>query len=266
MRTGFPTRSSSNVTKTASPRRTSKPSAVFCQSYKLGGQGYIGEKGIGFKSVSKIAWKVWIQSGPFSFTFKHRRGESGMGMISPEWYETTQELPQPLTRMTFYLSDDGDPAARIEQRKNITVQLNELNPEMLLFLKQLRRIEICHDDAGNKTSSSSLSKTHGSGHGNLALLQTVKSKIGHTLTKEGQRYHGTRTKATDSAPSENRDYSDCEHEHQAYSTADIILAFPLSDQFNPVIKSQQEFAFLPIRQVGFNVSSSVSSSNVHRNR
>ncbi|KAK0642855.1 histidine kinase-like ATPase, partial [Cercophora newfieldiana] len=46
------------------------------KSSKMGAQGYIGEKGIGFKSVFKVAWKVWIQSGPFSFCFKHRRGDS----------------------------------------------------------------------------------------------------------------------------------------------------------------------------------------------
>src|SRR4051794_21861578 len=62
------------------------------KSSKLGAQGYIGEKGIGFKSVFKVAWKVWIQSGSFSFCFKHRRGDSGMGMISPEWQDSTEVL------------------------------------------------------------------------------------------------------------------------------------------------------------------------------
>lgn len=53
------------------------------KSSKSGAQGYIGEKGIGFKSVFMVAWKVLIQSGDFSFYFQHKKGDSGMGMISP---------------------------------------------------------------------------------------------------------------------------------------------------------------------------------------
>ncbi|KAI3332631.1 hypothetical protein F4824DRAFT_474516 [Ustulina deusta] len=32
------------------------------------------------------AWRVHIQSNAFSFTFTHRRGDSGIGMISPVWH------------------------------------------------------------------------------------------------------------------------------------------------------------------------------------
>jgi HSP90 family molecular chaperone len=42
-------------------------------------QYYIGEKGIGFKSVFMVASKVHIQSGPFSFSFEHEPGNNGMG-------------------------------------------------------------------------------------------------------------------------------------------------------------------------------------------
>lgn len=45
--------------------------------------GYVGHKGIGFKSVFKIAYKVHIQPGPFSFSLERREGGSGMGMVTP---------------------------------------------------------------------------------------------------------------------------------------------------------------------------------------
>lgn len=51
------------------------------KSSKTGAQGYIGEKGIGFKSVFMAAWKAHIQSGDFSFSFQHHREDSGMGII-----------------------------------------------------------------------------------------------------------------------------------------------------------------------------------------
>ncbi|KKY27789.1 putative ino80 chromatin remodeling complex protein [Diplodia seriata] len=42
-------------------------------SAKSDHQGYIGEKGIGFKSVFKIAKKVHIQSESYSFSFVYSR-------------------------------------------------------------------------------------------------------------------------------------------------------------------------------------------------
>ncbi|KAG7040114.1 putative ino80 chromatin remodeling complex protein [Colletotrichum scovillei] len=78
------------------------------QSSKTGAQGYIGEKGIDFKFVFMVAHKVHIQSGPFSFSFGHKPGDSGMGMISPMLEETSEELESPLTIITLHLQDTGD--------------------------------------------------------------------------------------------------------------------------------------------------------------
>ena len=48
-------------------------------------------------------------------------------------------------------------------------------------------------------------------------------------------------------------------EHMDYNTAEVILAFPVSDNGDeavPVIGPQQVYAYLPIRDFGFAVSSS----------
>jgi hypothetical protein len=224
------------------------------ESSKLGGEGYIGEKGIGFKSVFKVAWKVSIQSGGFSFRFKHRPGDSGMGMISPEWWEPTEELVGPLTRITLYLHDTGgDADARAEQRKNINEQFSDLKPEMLLFLKRLKKIEVrFFDGAGNQTSASLLSANPGEAV-HQALLETTKVTGGGETTCVKQNYHVTKRTAFDLARKDNRDYSAEEQATQAYAIAEIVLAFPLSKLHVPIIKQQKLFAFLPIRVVGFNV-------------
>ncbi|KAK2058584.1 hypothetical protein LY76DRAFT_635844, partial [Colletotrichum caudatum] len=62
------------------------------ESCKTGAQGYIGEKGIGFKSIFMVAWKVHIQSEAFSFSFRHKKGDSGIGMVVPVWEETDEVL------------------------------------------------------------------------------------------------------------------------------------------------------------------------------
>lgn len=40
------------------------------------GQRYIGEKGIGFKSVFMAAWKIHINSGYFPLHFESRPGDN----------------------------------------------------------------------------------------------------------------------------------------------------------------------------------------------
>ncbi|KAJ5655957.1 hypothetical protein N7507_007907 [Penicillium longicatenatum] len=53
------------------------------QSTKRQAGGYVGHKGIGFKSVFKVAHKVHVQSGPFCFSLEHKEGDSGLGMVTP---------------------------------------------------------------------------------------------------------------------------------------------------------------------------------------
>ncbi|KAI1655267.1 hypothetical protein F4813DRAFT_186285 [Daldinia decipiens] len=220
-------------------------------SSKTGAQGYIGEKGIGFKSVFKAAWKVHIQSGDYSFTFTHQKGDSGIGMISPEWCEPTEEIPMPLTKITLFLHPTDVSGTEDARRQNILNQLNELQPTMLLFLKKLKQIKVhIYDDAGTEISSSLLKINHTNQVSNRILekFHTQDKKTTHTT----QRYHIVEHIARNLPHSENRTYSLQEEASRAESTAPIILAFPLSHDDEPFIEQQELFAFLPVRRVGFN--------------
>ena len=102
------------------------------ESTKNVSKGYIGEKGIGFKSVFKVASKVHIQSEPFSFFFQHRYGDSGLGMVTPI-SETHHELPPKIrTRFVLTLANPSE-AKRIEQ------EFSDLPETLLLFLNKLKR-------------------------------------------------------------------------------------------------------------------------------
>ncbi|KAK5657900.1 hypothetical protein OQA88_2449 [Cercophora sp. LCS_1] len=225
------------------------------QSSKVGRQGYIGEKGIGFKSVFKVAWKVHIQSGAFSFCFKHRPGDTGMGMISPEWHPA-ETLPGPMTRMTFMLHDTGDGDIQTAQRKTINDEFDQLQPSMMLFLKNIKRIEVQFFDMSGKETKSSVMTRSGSDCPNRAMLETVRTKDGHDGKKETtlskMNYHLTKGEATGLAKNENRTYTPAEEASQAYSTAEVVLAFPLDENSAPIDRPQHIFAFLPMRHVGFN--------------
>ncbi|KAJ4385381.1 hypothetical protein N0V93_009808 [Gnomoniopsis smithogilvyi] len=86
---------------------TAENLAAICavgKSSKKGVQGYIGEKGIGFKST----------------------GQSGMGMISPIWEDANEELPSPMTKIILYLHETGDETILAKARETIQEQFEEL--------------------------------------------------------------------------------------------------------------------------------------------
>ncbi|KAK2046278.1 hypothetical protein LZ31DRAFT_593285 [Colletotrichum somersetense] len=191
------------------------------KSSKTGAQGYIGEKGIGFKSIFMVAWKAHIQSEAFSFSFRHKKGDSGIGMVTPVWEETDEVLESPLTRITLYLDNTENSAAVAETQDAIRTQFDELQETVLLFLKKIRRIDIkFHDDKGRQTTS-----------------------ITH--------FHVTRVSATHLAKNDNRTYSETEEAVKAYSVSEVVVAFPLSETSAPIVESQEVFAFLPVRPAGF---------------
>ncbi|KAK8038632.1 hypothetical protein PG993_007043 [Apiospora rasikravindrae] len=220
------------------------------QSSKKGAQGYIGEKGIGFKSVFMAAWKVHIQSGAFSFFFVHKPGGSGMGMISPIWGDADEELPpSPLTRITLYLHETGDEDAMAKTRQTIESQFEELQETFLLFMKNLRKIHVTfHDEMGERTSSASYSVEKP--RPNYAVLRRSKSKNNNT-EDEAKYFHVTTHEATNLAKNDNRTYSDEEEYSRAYSKSQVILAFPLTQASEPIVKPQDLFVFLPVRPTVF---------------
>lgn len=222
------------------------------KSSKTGAQGYVGEKGIGFKSVFMAAWKVHIQSGDYSFYFKHRNGDSGLGMISPAWQDVEMELSQcNLTRMTLLLHDTGDQAALSSQRQSIRQQFNDLKESILLFMVKLKEIRITlHDESGaveNFTMFSS-SRTRPN---RVTVTKTVTTT--GTTTQSSQTYHITKASVDGLAKNDNRTYSELEERTRSYAKADIVLGFPLSREEMPVVEPQDVFAFLPIRHMGFSV-------------
>lgn len=214
------------------------------KSSKTGSQGYIGEKGIGFKSVFMAAWKAHIQSGAFSFSFRHRNGESGMGMISPIWEENQEERDSSLTRLTLHLHDTGDSDALEKTHQIIREQFQELQETILLFMKNLRIIRVAfHGVDGAETSSAEYSIQRS--EVNHAVL--TRAVIGNGNKKQHvKHYHVTVHQATDIPRHENRTYSG-----QADHTSQIVVAFPLSETSVPIIEPQDIFVYLPVRPAGF---------------
>ncbi|KAK4223373.1 hypothetical protein QBC38DRAFT_459437 [Podospora fimiseda] len=208
------------------------------KSSKAGDHGYIGEKGIGFKSVFKVGWK------------------SGMGMISPEWVPDGA-IEGGLTRITITLHENGDGqdfATYAKQHENITKQLEDLKPAMILFLKNLERIEIHTFDTEDETEMETIVMTRAKG--DIKYPETLETSTVTSIDEPKSIYsehhfHVTKALATGLAPNENRNHvSQSSSQRKAASKAEIIMAFPLSDDSLPIIEPQELYAFLPIHHVG----------------
>jgi HSP90 family molecular chaperone len=217
-------------------------------SSKVGAQGYTGEKGIGFKSVFMVAWQVHIQSNAFSFTFTHRKGDSGIGMISPVWHEPEGNLDGSSTRITLFLHQHDNPDAQEQQYRDIVSQFNELQGTVLLFLRKLQQVRVSfYDKAGNLTS-----RTHHSLHKTPHVTIRKASLRGdNPEVLEDRLYHVTKHIANNVPPSENKSYAD--GDHRPDSNTEIVLAFPITDNSVPIVENQDIFAFLPIKKMSFKV-------------
>ena len=108
------------------------------QSTKAKALGYIGEKGIGFKSVFRVTNQPHIFSNDFQFRFEKPQRPDDLGYIVPHWVEFKPEgLPSGFTAIYLPLI----PGKRV----SIAKKLGEILPETVLFLSKLRRLQIGSD-------------------------------------------------------------------------------------------------------------------------
>ena len=100
-------------------------------------RGYIGEKGIGFKSVFRITTIPHIFSNGYQFCFPEKDEETGLGYIVPRWVNSNLPAIGP-TQTTIVLPlDKPDFGYEI-----IEEMLRDIEPETILFLSKLKEIQI----------------------------------------------------------------------------------------------------------------------------
>ena len=202
------------------------------RSTKKGGDnatGYVGEKGIGFKSVFKAADVVWVSSRYYSFKFDKSKQ---LGMIAPVW----SELPAPIKAgwTSIYLQLSGS-----YNRKGLLDELRSLDSRLLIFLRRLRNITVSISEPFRKTWKRTFSRTEIRGN----IIQLIENN-------KAFDYIITRHQVTN-MPLESK--------RQGVSSSELTLGFPINEDGTPKRESQQAYAFLPIRDYGFEVSPSCMS-------
>jgi len=192
---------------------------------------YVGEKGIGFKSVFRVADVVWVSSRAYNFKFD---SNTDLGMITP----ISERFP--VTKLpgwtSFYLQLRKDQDGPKMQQK-IPAELEGFNARLLLFLQNLRtiKINIADGDRGVRTCIFSRANTQCNGD---EMINLTQDKV--TTSYLIRRYIVT------SLPPEER--------RSGVKSSETVLAFPIDQNNEPIIAPQQVFAFLPIYDFGFSVS------------
>lgn len=185
---------------------------------------YIGEKGIGFKSVFKVTDAPEIHSNGFHFRFEREWGGSGLGYILPHWYEPT--IPINASATTLVLP--AKPGFTFKD-------FSQLSPSLLLFLSKLRRIEI--EALGKK---SLFRRVDDSGRTRLLTEHSTDQEKSASVATFVMAHH------------EVSMFGMSEERRKGVQTSKVILAFPVHESGLPDADSTHPvFSFLPVADCGF---------------
>ncbi|KAJ5982538.1 hypothetical protein N7451_012638 [Penicillium sp. IBT 35674x] len=211
------------------------------ESTKAASHGYIGAKGIGFKSVFIAAWKVEIQSGNYAFYFKHNREDLGLGMVLPVWQEVDDRGPGSLTRMTLHLHQNGDPD-EIQHLRKLS-----LNSSLLWRRHEIR---VCFYTAHEELQESKRFYLEGDPSWKVSLNVESVDKNGEESV-EAIDYYVSQYVGTGLPKSDNREAPTTSEAQESSARAETVLAFPVDQENCPILQPQSVFAFLPIRKASF---------------
>lgn len=185
-----------------------------------------GEKGIGFKAVFQVTDTPEVHSNGFHFRFDKKR-DPVFGMVIPEWIEGAQPS-LPGTRIVLPLN------TKYRLPHDF---LKSLQPELLLFLRKIRRLAFRDFDYGHEVT---LTRTD---DGSVAVVtRTVKDDVEASRSSE-HRFafflHKRRVAM---------DHIDEPRRRQIAAT-EVAIALPLNSGHEVDAESSRRglFAFLPVK-------------------
>lgn len=196
--------------------------------------GYIGEKGIGFKAVFKVAHVVNISSGFYNFMLDTTQGMIGMLRPLPSSFPVSTYSADS-TRMMLQLKSE-------KEFNGISSDLRRIKPEILLFLRRLRRLSVC-TQRHNREYVATHNEDDREFLGETRTIHACESATGES---RAIKYIITRNRV-EGMPKEGK--------REGVATSEVTIAFPLGINGKPRIKEQQVFAFIPVNCYGFRVTS-----------
>ena len=190
--------------------------------------GYIGEKGIGFKSVFTVSDAPEIHSNGFHFRFDRTDERNLLGYVVPNWCGPTEEAQPNLTTIIL-------PAGKDYQFGPET--LVDLDARLLLFLNKLRQLTLAQ------------------GGRRVTYRRSDKGDVSHLTSEEVSEGGGASTVEAQYIRAEmnflmKEPFSD--EKRPGIERSKVVLAFPIDEAgaAKPDLTSHV-FAFLPVRKMGF---------------
>lgn len=194
-------------------------------------KGFIGEKGIGFKSVFKITDRPAIYSNGYRFYFQRQDEDGVTEYIIPHWIEDDELLQYPKkfqenTHTTLYLPFDT--SKKESSIARLREDIKQIEPILLLFLNRLDNIRIYEDDEQLINTTKSSKKLD-----NIKVV-TIKNDLTHD-----KYYIFKKSIKVDMTLDE---VAEKDGRRKDVKEREIIIAFP--DKKNETLEDRV-FAFLP---------------------
>ena len=213
-------------------------------------EDYIGYLGVGFKSVFLISEEPHIFSGEFKFKFDKKIHENPQDIpwqVMPIWDETVpQGTEVHWWKTSFYLPFSYGDKNNIEKIRN-EIETESINSRLLLFLKNLRQIEILNQFSNIKRA---LRKS--------SIIESTSDYEIYELTEEKNKEETTSKwllfrKQYDVPEEVKLDNMTIEWERQHVKKREVIVAFRL-DNNGSLIEEEKGaahigvFSFLPMKE------------------
>src|SRR6266480_3234757 len=154
---------------------------------------YIGEKGIGFKSVFKVADVVWISSREFTFKFDRTKF---LGIVTPIWADFPGTTRPDCTSIYLQLSKDCE-------EETLVQELLTFDTNLLIFLRRVKEINIQVARRDQQLWEKRIGKTESQqGSDKVAVLHAgehtfqylIRTHVIKDLPKEPKRLNWPQTK------------------------------------------------------------------------
>ncbi|XP_035549983.1 uncharacterized protein LOC108983697 [Juglans regia] len=216
-------------------------------------RGYIGEKGIGFKSVFLITAQPYIFSNGYQIRFNEEPcPHCNLGYIVPEWVE---ENPTLSDIQQIYGSKTSLPTTTIvlplkpDKVKPVKQQLSSVHPEVLLFLTKLKRLSVREHNKDPRLNTISA----------ISIRSETNYVMRKNIDAESCTFHLSAERKNNGSDAECSYYMwkqkfPVRHENKVERRMEveelvITLAFPLGERLNRGTNSPGIYAFLPTEMV-----------------
>jgi hypothetical protein len=191
----------------------------------------------GFKSVFAVANTVSIYSNGFNFALDKRRQ---LGLLNPTIInELHPKAKSGWTLFVLGLEVDND------EYRAVKTCLEEIQSEMLLFTRRLRKIEITFREAGRRTNTENVVKTMAYDvhiDEDCSQMYTITSTATQSHTEV--RYFRQELEIPNMPNTPSR---------LGVTESKMVVAFPFDTDNHPILREQKIFAFMPLHQTTFHV-------------